>query len=950
MLSHSDKKNSAQLLITHLNLGNICLEKNDLKLALNNFLLVLEIDDTNITALSALAKIYNKLALLEKQNDTPNLECAKGYTSEHTTYLKQAIEYARVQKKESAFHQLQYAHLIKTHFIEPTERKTSQSLPLPNKETLLILCEHMSNNLLLGWQYLKAEKYELAIHYLNESITEFPFDFFALTQRGIAYLVLKEDLKALSDLNAALSISNYSHAYHARAFIYLRTGQIQLAKQGFVECLKYSIEDCTEYFRLEQNLNDILKVLNDIPPQEDESLVPIQTCILAENKGPQEKIDDITNALKSDYKNPELYSERGRIYFQNKQYDLAVTDLIILIALQDENASFDSYALLRKSFIFLNNINAAFVTFDTSIRLYNDREKEISQEFSSELHTYGKKQLQEGNIQAAIVSFNLASSKNEKNTDIHLDLSFALFYYNNFTEALRHVQIVIDSDKNNKQAIQLYKKLQYACIMHEEEKPRQIILEQAPAIAFKPTLPKDEKPAAKPQETSVTKTKHTKKTNPNALHNKKYEEYNLLQKQKKEYAKLNAAAESPQIQKPEMPAVEGKTESITPISESISVPAIKTSQTKTVKKKNKKNKEKPVENNIPLKKPNYKPSEIHFTFFNSKPIANQAYTETPLAKIKITLPELARECLTLLKKSGHKSFVTGGMPRDCILANNRIIKFDDNNVPYTLPEMNLEKSHHLQGSDIDIITTQTPEEIERLLASLQVEKIKNVPGLYRIKQFNEITIDIFYNTKLQDSLLAAAQANDFIVNALFVDENFNVYDPTGSAIKDIMQGVLNTSISASLSFLKDPIRILRGIYLATKCQLTPSSTVLKQMEAKRILLMQNDAGKINVWLKKLFLHGHAEENYKKLLSLGIIASLFPTISLYMQKDEKRILAELKLTDQCKNPALYKIFQSFMFSASQDKSSTTNLIEKNSLIENEFNWQDSQAASFKYALR
>ncbi|GEM_PF-5360066 len=960
-----------------LSQGNASLEQNELSQALIHYLHVLGIDPTNTPALNQCVKVYKKFIDSEQKKDKPNLELIQEHTANYHNYLKKALSCARENKKEEDMLRAQYAHLIKVHLLDPTDTKKKYNLStLPDEKTLYTLCKNPPKNLLIGWKFLNAKKYTLAIPYFNKVILEIPYDFVALTHRGIANLMLEDYSKALIDFNAALNISNYSTAYYSQAFIYLQKNERALAKQGYLDALKYCTEDCSDFLKTDNNKDEILKLFNDLPLAGSGNSTSIEASTLIVNDPIKQKIAKITSSLQADYKNVLLYRERGYIYFEEKKYEQAIIDFSIAISLQEDNISLPLRSLRRKAFIFLNNLNAAIVEFNNANILYPESRGILTADFSSECHFHGKNKLNQDKFASAIASFKIALDNHDKNIEIHIDLATALYKHRDLNEALHYVSLALALDKHNNRAVRLHQRIfkEQQDLLFYEERPRTIMLDEAPAIAFAPLAKKEKALLIKQPDAPVIKTKRTKKSSSTPLTNQKTLDYNLRMKEKKEFIKQNAIAQTP------VSHISSNPQTVLPYVESLlterkETPIVSTEpdiqnnkaktklplqtveklNTKIIKKQKSKYKLKQTSISTPqTETPKYIASETtysSFSLFHQKTPECEITSETLPTKLKISLPAYVINCLSILKKEGHKSFVGGGYPRDVIIDNKRIIKFDANDTPYSTIEMNLEKIRPQLSDDIDIITTQTSQEIERLLAHLHVEKIHNVESLYRIKNPDHCTIDIYCSKKLEISMLAAVLAGDFKANALLVDQDFNTYDPTESAVKDILNGVLNTVVSASQSFLKDPIRILRGIYLSSKCPLTPSASTHQQMESKKILIMQSDPGKINVWLKKLFLHGHAEKNYKKLLSLCIINSLFPSISKYMQKDEARILVDLQQIDQCRSRSLTKIFQLFMLSAKDIHNLTEEkMIEANPLFQNEFAWQNSYNTYLKPSLR
>lgn len=152
----------------------------------------------------------------------------------------------------------------------------------------------------------------------------------------------------------------------------------------------------------------------------------------------------------------------------------------------------------------------------------------------------------------------------------------------------------------------------------------------------------------------------------------------------------------------------------------------------------------------------------------------------------------AYDILKKIKSFGYQGYLVGGYVRDKLL----------NKVSY----------------DIDIATNAHPEELKKIF-KLDIKDnygcisfecgVYNVEiTTYRIEMSykNRKPTEFYYTTDILKDL----KRRDFTINAICMDENFNVYDPL-NGIQDLDNGLIRVIGDIDEKLKEDPLRILRAV-------------------------------------------------------------------------------------------------------------------------------------------
>ncbi len=156
------------------------------------------------------------------------------------------------------------------------------------------------------------------------------------------------------------------------------------------------------------------------------------------------------------------------------------------------------------------------------------------------------------------------------------------------------------------------------------------------------------------------------------------------------------------------------------------------------------------------------------------------------------------ELSSIYNKNNYRLYMIGSSSRDYLL--NREIK------------------------DFDFVSDATPNEAIKFLNKdkLDISFIKF--GVIKYKYDDDIKIDIVTlrretgyidfrhpcNIEFTKEINIDYLRRDFTINAIYIDEKYNVIDPTNKGIEDLNNKVLRVIGDPSIRFKEDPLRILRG--------------------------------------------------------------------------------------------------------------------------------------------
>jgi len=140
---------------------------------------------------------------------------------------------------------------------------------------------------------------------------------------------------------------------------------------------------------------------------------------------------------------------------------------------------------------------------------------------------------------------------------------------------------------------------------------------------------------------------------------------------------------------------------------------------------------------------------------------------------------------------------------------------------------------------------------------------------------------------------------DFTVNALFYDPAHHKILDFNNGIADMQKRILRLIGKPAIRFQEDPVRILRAFRISNKLGFKIDDATLKAIPKFIPLLQEVAGGRLFDEYQKLFLYGHAKQNFDTLKEWQILPYFFPNLSTALEdkKAEKMIECALKNTDQ-----------------------------------------------------
>ena len=174
----------------------------------------------------------------------------------------------------------------------------------------------------------------------------------------------------------------------------------------------------------------------------------------------------------------------------------------------------------------------------------------------------------------------------------------------------------------------------------------------------------------------------------------------------------------------------------------------------------------------------------------------------------------------IFNKNGFRLYMIGGTSRDYLL-NLKINDYDFVtdakpfeielflNVDSTFGKYGTVK-YHLDNKKIDIVTLREEGDYVDL----------RHPSFVRF--IDDINIDY--------------KRRDFTINAIYIDEKYDIIDPTGLGIFDLKNKILRMIGDPSTRFKEDPLRILRGYRFAEEYNLKIDESTKNAMDENKYLI------------------------------------------------------------------------------------------------------------------
>lgn len=229
-----------------------------------------------------------------------------------------------------------------------------------------------------------------------------------------------------------------------------------------------------------------------------------------------------------------------------------------------------------------------------------------------------------------------------------------------------------------------------------------------------------------------------------------------------------------------------------------------------------------------------------------------------------------------LAERGHRAYLVGGTVRDAVLGVG------------TLGE-----------PDVDLATDARPDEIETAVSGwadavwLQGQRFGTVgceKGGLRL-EITTFRADVYHpesrkpEVSFSDDIEIDLSRRDFTVNAMAIElPDLTLVDPHGG-LDDLVHRRLRTPLEPEISFLDDPLRMLRAARFVAQFGLEPDGAVRKAVEQHRGRLEIVSAERVRDELNRLLVIGDPSPGLWFLVDSGLIEEFLPEIpALRLEQD------------------------------------------------------------------
>ena len=211
-----------------------------------------------------------------------------------------------------------------------------------------------------------------------------------------------------------------------------------------------------------------------------------------------------------------------------------------------------------------------------------------------------------------------------------------------------------------------------------------------------------------------------------------------------------------------------------------------------------------------------------------------------------------KNVLEKLEKQGFEAWLVGGYVRDFLLGRTT--------------------------TDIDIATNATPSQIKDLFhieETFPQERFGNVviDGM-EITTYRKDTYNIgnrFPQIEFVSTLEEDALRRDFTINALYMNKNGKILDPTHRGLQDLKDGKIRTIGDPKRSFREDPLRMIRAVRFSWQLNFTLDPAVeqaLKDLEIQELLIKTVSEKRIEKEIEKGLSFSVIKDKYDFLLKKG----------------------------------------------------------------------------------
>jgi len=239
-----------------------------------------------------------------------------------------------------------------------------------------------------------------------------------------------------------------------------------------------------------------------------------------------------------------------------------------------------------------------------------------------------------------------------------------------------------------------------------------------------------------------------------------------------------------------------------------------------------------------------------------------------------------------LRRYQHKAYLVGGCVRDLLLGR--------------------------KPKDFDVATSATPNEIRRCFRNCRIigrrfrlahvffgrKIIETATFRTNPRAPEDESVDAPADEKAPDLLIRRdnvfgseeedARRRDFTINGLFFDvESAKVIDHVGG-LPDLEARLVRTIGDPDIRFREDPVRILRAVKFAARCDLTIEAETYQRMMEHKAELAKCAQARVTEEFYRLLRPGASRRSFELLVETGLLEFLLPELAQAWRSDDPEV--------------------------------------------------------------
>jgi poly(A) polymerase len=267
------------------------------------------------------------------------------------------------------------------------------------------------------------------------------------------------------------------------------------------------------------------------------------------------------------------------------------------------------------------------------------------------------------------------------------------------------------------------------------------------------------------------------------------------------------------------------------------------------------------------------------------PLGGERDTRRKKAYMKISPDQIdphAAKVLQRLRGHGHAAYAVGGCVRDLLLGR--------------------------KPKDFDVATSATPNEIRRLFRNCRIIgrrfRLAHIffgPKIIETSTFRanpreteEEAGEQSGDGESQDLLIRRdnvfgsaeedARRRDFTINGLFYDLDSGEVIDHVDGMRDLEARLVRTIGDPDIRFREDPVRILRAVKFAARCDLTIEPETFRRMMEHAAEIQKCAQARVSEELYRLLRAGAAKRSIELLRETGLLRLLWPSLAALLDSD------------------------------------------------------------------